>query len=159
LIGHRDERIRTAAVRALGEIHRGPSAEALREALHSHDARTRAAAADAIAVWRGGALAILLVGALEAERDRDVWHAHVAALGRVGSADACTALTNVALSPRKFMRRGGYNTWQRLSAVTALGHSATPLARAALQRVARDAEGVVRSAAERVLQTEAAQPG
>ncbi len=159
LIGHRDERIRTAAVRALGEIHRGPSAEALRGALHSHDARTRAAAADAIAVWRGGALAILLVGALETERDRDVWHAHVAALGRVGSADACTALTNVALRPRKFMRRGGYNTWQRLSAVTALGYSTTSLARAALGHVARDAEGVVRFAADRLIQAEAAQGG
>ena len=112
LIGHRDERIRTSAVSALGEIHRGPSAEALRQALHSHDPRTRSAAADAIAVWRGGALAILLVGALEEERDRDVWHAHVAALGRVGSAEACAALTTVALSPRKLMRRGGYNTWQ-----------------------------------------------
>lgn len=159
LIGHRDERIRTAAVRALGEIHRGPSAEALREALHSPDPRTRSAAADGIAVWRGGALALLLVGALESERDRDVWHAHIAALGRVGNAEACTALTNVALSPRKFMRRHGYNTWQRLAAVTALGHSTFPLARAALQLVSRDGDGVVRYAAERVLQTEDARAG
>jgi HEAT repeat protein len=159
LIGHRDERIRTAAVRSIGEIHRGPSAEALRQALHSPDARTRSAAADAIAVWRGGALSLLLVAALESERDREVWHSHVAALGRVGNAEACIALTNVALTPRKFMRRSGYTTWQRLAAVTALGHSANPLARAALQRISRDGEGLIRSAAERALHTEAARAG
>lgn len=151
LIRHRDERVRTAAVRALGEIHKGPSAEPLREALHGPDPRTRAAAADAIAVWRGGVLAILLVGALESEHDRDVWHAEVAALGRIGSAEACSALATVALSRRRLLRRRGYTTWQRLAAVTALGHSDTPLARATLERVSREAEGVVRHAAERLL--------
>jgi HEAT repeat protein len=151
LIGHRDERVRTAAVRALGEIHQGPSAEPLREALHSPDPRTRSAAADAIAVWRAGALAILLVGVLESEHDRDVWHAYVAALGRIGSAEACSALATVALSRKKLLRRRGYTTWQRLAAVTALGHSDTPLARATLERVSREADGVVRYAAERLL--------
>ncbi|MGH7497753.1 MAG: HEAT repeat domain-containing protein [Gemmatimonadales bacterium] len=151
LIGHRDERIRTAAVRALGEIHLGPSAEPLRQALHSPDPRTRSAAADAIAVWRGGALALLLVGALQTERDRDVWHAQVAALGRIGTAEACAALGNVALNPRKFMRRGGYNTWQQLAAVTALGHSDAPFARATLQRISREGEGAARYAAHRVM--------
>ena len=159
LIGHRDERIRTSAVRALGEIHLGPSAEPLRQALHSLDPRTRSAAADAIAVWRGGALALLLVGALQTERDRDVWHAHVAALGRIGSADACTALGTVALNPRKLMRRGGYNTWQRLAAVTALGHSDTPLARATLQRISREGIGAARYAAHRVLAPEGQEAG
>lgn len=159
LIGHRDERIRTAAVRALGEIHQGPSAEPLRQALHSDDPRTRSAAADAIAVWRNGALALLLVSALETERDRDVWHADVAALGRIASAEACAALASVALSPRKFMRRHGYNTWQRLAAVTALGHADTPLARAALLRISREGEGAVRYTADRVLQAEGQSAG
>jgi HEAT repeats len=152
LIGHRDERIRTAAVRALGEIHNGPSGEPLRLALHSPDPRTRSAAADAIAVWRGGALALLLVSALDTERDRDVWHAEVAALGRIGTAESAAALGTIALSARKFLRRGGYGTWQRLAAVTALGHSGTPLARASLERVARESDGAVRAAAERILQ-------
>jgi HEAT repeat protein len=152
LIGHRDERIRTAAVRALGEIHNGPSGEPLRLALHSPDPRTRSAAADAIAIWRGGALALLLVSALDTERDRDVWHAEVAALGRIGTAESAAALGTIALSARKFLRRGGYGTWQRLAAVTALGHSGTPLARASLERVARESDGAVRAAAERILQ-------
>ena len=158
LIGHRDERIRTAAVRALGEIHHGPSAEPLRQALHNPDPRTRSAAADAIAVWRGGTLALLLVSALELERNRDVWHADVAALGRIGTPEAVTALGTVALSARKFMRRGGYTTWQRLAAVTALGHSDTSLARATLGRIAKEAEGPVRDAAARILHIEEQPP-
>ncbi len=155
LVDHRDERIRTAAVRALGEIHRGPAAEALTRALHSPDTRTRAAAADAIAVWRGGELAPLLIEALATEGDRDVWHASVSALGRVGTPAASTALAAVALSPKKFFRRSGYNTWQRLAAVTALGLSGSPTSRAALERLTIDAAGVVPYAARRVLQAQA----
>lgn len=159
LLEHRDERIRTAAVRAIGEIHHGPAAEPLRRAMHSHDPRSRAAAADAIAVWRGGALAILLVSALETERDRDVWHANISALGRIGSAETSAALANVALSPKKFFRRNGYNTWQRLAAVTALGLSGSASARATLDRLSREVAGVVSYAADRVLQAQGQRPG
>jgi hypothetical protein len=155
LVEHRDERIRTAAVRALGEIHQGPAAEPLTRALHSLDPRTRASAADAIAVWRGGELAQLLVEALSTERDRDVWHASVSALGRVGTPEATNALAAVALSPKKFFRRNGFNTWQRLAAVTALGLSSSPTSRATLERLTRDAAGVVSYAARRVLQAQA----
>jgi HEAT repeat protein len=151
LINHRDERIRTAAVRALGEIHQGPAAEPLRGAMHSSDARTRAAAADAIAVWRGGELAPLLVSALETERDRDVWHADISALGRIGSAETSDALANVARNPKKFFHRQGFNTWQRLAAVTALGLSGSDFAVATLLQLSREAMGVVSYAADRVL--------
>ena len=154
LLEHRDERIRTAAVRAVGEIHQGPAAEPLRRALHSTDPRTRGAAADAIAVWRGGALALLLVAALETEHDRDVWHANISALGRIGSLETSDALVTIALSPKKLFRRQGYTTWQRLAAVTSLGLSGTPPARAALERLTRDGQGVVAYAAGRVLQAE-----
>jgi HEAT repeat protein len=159
LLSHRDERIRAAAVRALGEIHRGPSAEALRDALHHADPKTRAAAADAIGVWRGGALALLLVGALETERDSDAWHAIVSALGRMGTPESCGALSNVALTRRSILRRQGYTTGQRLAAVNALGLSDTPAARTTLERLAREAEGVVRYAADRVLQADRQRAG
>ncbi|MFL5493910.1 MAG: HEAT repeat domain-containing protein [Gemmatimonadales bacterium] len=159
LLSHRDERIRAAAVRALGEIHRGSSAEALRDALHHADPKTRAAAADAIGVWRGGALALLLVGALETERDSDAWHAIVSALGRMGTPETCGALSNVALTRRSILRRQGYTTGQRLAAVNALGLSDTPAARTTLERLAREAEGVVRYAADRVLQADRQRAG
>ncbi len=159
LLEHRDERIRTAAVRALGEIHQGPAVEPLRRALHSRDPGTRSAAADAIARWRGGALALLLVAALETERDRDAWHAHVSALGRVGSDETSAALATVALSPRKFLRGGGYGTWQRLAAVTALGLSGSPSSRATLERLSHKADSMIASASSRVLQARSQRAG
>ena len=99
LLTHRDESVRVVAVRAIGEIHDGPAAEPLRQALHDSNPRTRAAAAEAIAEWRGGALALLLAAALDGERDRDAWQALVTSLGRIGTAQTCDALAMVALTP------------------------------------------------------------
>lgn len=159
LMSHRDESVRVAGVRAIGEIHEGSAAEPLSQALHHPDARTRAAAAEAIAVWRGGALALLLVSPLETERDREAWHALVTSLGRIGTVEACSALAGVALTRRSLLRRQGYTTGQRLAAVEALGLSEAPAARGTLERLARDAEGVVRYAADRILQSERQRAG
>ncbi|HKT58522.1 MAG TPA: HEAT repeat domain-containing protein, partial [Gemmatimonadales bacterium] len=147
LLTHRDEGVRVAAVRAIGEIHEGSAADALRQALHHPDARTRAAAADAIGVWRGGVLAILIVATLETERDRGAWQSMVSVLGRLATIEACSALAHVALTRRSMVRRTGYSTTQRLAAVEALGMTHAPTARGTLERLARDAEGVVRYAA------------
>lgn len=152
LMTHRDDSVRVAGVRAIGEIHEGPAAEPLRQALHHPDGRTRSAAAEAIAVWRGGALALLLVGALESERDRDAWHALITALGRLGTAESSAALAGVAMTRRSLLRRQGYSTGQRLAAVEALGLADSLPARATLERLALDADGVVRYAADRILQ-------
>ena len=159
LMSHRDESVRVAGVRAIGEIHEGAAAEPLREALHHPDGRTRAAAAEAIAVWRGGVLALLLVTPLGTERDRDAWLALVNALGRIGTAETSSALEGVARTRRSLLRRQGYSTGQRLAAVEALGLSVSPAARGTLERLARDAEGVVRYAADRVLQAERQRAG
>ena len=151
LVTHRDEAVRVAAVRAIGEIHEGSAADALRQALHHPDPRTRAAAADAIGVWRGGVLAILIVASLETERDRAAWLAMVSVLGRLATFECCSALAHVALTRRNVLRRQGYSTTQRLAAVEALGMTDTPMARGTLERLAREAEGVVRYAADRIL--------
>jgi len=159
LFTHRDEAVRVAAVRAIGEIHEGPAADALRQALHHPDPRTRAAAADAIGVWRGGVLAILIVASLETERDRNAWLSLVSVLGRLATVEACSALAHVALSRRSVVRRTGYSTTQRLAAVEALGLTSAPVARGTLERLARDAEGVVRYAADRILEAERQRAG
>jgi HEAT repeat protein len=159
LMAHPDESVRLAGVRAIGEIHEGPAAEPLRQALHHPDGRTRAAAAEAIAVWRGGALALLLVGALETERDRDAWYALITALGRLGTVESSAALAGVAMTRRSLLRRQGYSTGQRLAAVEALGLADSPPARAMLERLARDADGVVRYAAGRILQADRQRAG
>jgi HEAT repeat protein len=159
LMRHQDESVRVASVRAIGEIHEGAAAEPLRQALHHPDGRTRAAAAEAIAVWRGGALALLLVTPLETERDRNAWLALVNALGCIGTAETSGALEGVALTRRSLLGRQGYSTGQRLAAVEALGLSESPAARGTLERVAREAEGVVRYAAHRVLRAERQRAG
>jgi HEAT repeat protein len=152
LMTHRDETVRIAGVRAIGEIHEGAAADPLRRALHHPDGRTRAAAAEAIARWRGGVLAVLLVPALATERDRDAWYALVSALGRIGAPEACAALAGVAVTRRNVLLRRGYSTGQRLAAIEALGQAGTDAARGTLERLARDADGVVRYAADRLVQ-------
>jgi HEAT repeat protein len=159
LLAHRDETIRIAAVRAIGEIHEGSAADALRQALHHPDPHTRAAAADAIGVWRGGVLAILVVASLETERDRGAWQSLVGVLGRLATVETCSALAHVALSRRNVVRRQGYSTTQRLAAVEALGMTHAPAARGTLERLARDAEGVVRYAADRILEADRQRAG
>lgn len=154
LVEHPDELVRSAAVHALGELHDAPVALPLRNALRHPLPRTRAAAAQAVASWRGGELAELLVGAVKDERDRDTWQAMVSALGAIGSEEACGALADIALTGRGLLRRSGYSTGQRLAAVAALGLAGSSHGFATLQRLARDGDGVVGYAADRILQAE-----
>ncbi len=159
LLGHPDELVRSAVVQALGELHEGAAADALRQALRHPSPRTRAVAAEAIAIWRGGILALLLAAALEAERERDAWRAMIDALGRIGTAEACGALATIALTRRSILRRRGYTTGQRLAAVAALGRAENGHSRSTLERLAREDEGVVSYAADRVLQAEGLRAG
>jgi HEAT repeat protein len=159
LVEHPDELVRAAAVHALGELHGAPVAHPLGGALRHPLPRTRAAAAHAVASWRGGELTELLVGAVRGERDRDTWQAMVSALGAIGSPEACGALADIALTGRSLLRRGGYSTGQRLAAVAALGLAGSGHGLTTLQRLARDGDGVVGYAADRILQAEGRRAG
>jgi len=159
LVEHSDELVRAAAVHALGELHGAPVALPLRGALRHPVPRTRAAAARAVASWRGGELAELLVGAVREERDRDTWQSMVSALGAIGSAEACGALADIALTGRTLLRRSGYSTGQRLAAVAALALAGSAHGLTTLQRLARDSDGVVGYAADRILQAEGRRAG
>ena len=159
LLTHPDQSVRAAVVGALGRIHDGPAVDPLRQALRHPDPHTRAAAAEAVALWRGGALALLLAGALESEGDRGAWQALIMGLGRIGTAESCAALAGVAGARWSLLRREGYTTGQRLAAVAALGFADSPAARATLARLARDGEGVIRNAADRVLRAERQRAG
>jgi len=159
LVEHPDELVRSAAIRALGELHGAAVGGALRTGLRHAAPRTRAAAAEAVAAWRGGALAALLITALQEERDRESWQTMVTALGSIGSAEACAALAAVALTRRGLLRRGGYSTGQRLAAVAALGLAGTDHGVATLERLARTSDGVVGYAADRMLRAEGLRAG
>ena len=121
LMTHRDEAVRVAGVRAIGEIHEGSgggaAAAGAAPSRSAHPGRGRRGDRGVA----GGALALLLVAALETERDRDAWQALVTALGRLGTVESCAALAGVALTRRSLLRRQGYSTGQRLAAVEALG--------------------------------------
>ena len=112
-----------------------------------------------MSTWRGGELAALLITAVKDERDRDTWQGMVAALGSIGSADACAALAEIALSGRSLLRRSGYSTGQRLAAVAALGLAGNIHGVTTLQRLVRDGDGVVGYAADRMLQAEGRRAG
>ena len=159
LVEHPDELVRAAALHALGDLHWLPVAFPLRDALRHPSARTRAAAGQAVSSWRGGELAALLVTAVKDERDRDTWQGMVAALGSIGNADACAALAEIALTGRSLLRRSGYSTGQRLAAVAALGLAGSVHGVTTLQRLARDGDGVVGYAADRMLQAEGRRAG
>ena len=77
----------------------------------------------------------------------------------MGTPETCGALSTVALTRRSLLRRQGYTTGQRLAAVNALGLSDSAAARTTLERLAREAEGVVRYAADRVLQADRQRAG
>ncbi|HKU62121.1 MAG TPA: HEAT repeat domain-containing protein [Gemmatimonadales bacterium] len=159
LVEHPDELVRAAALQALGDLHGVPVVLPLREGLRHSSARTRAAAAQAVSAWRGGELADLLIKAVKEERDRDTWQSMVAALGSIGSADACAALGEIALTGRSLLRRTGYSTGQRLAAVAALGLAGSAHGVATLQRLARDGDGAVGYAADRMLKAEGRRAG
>jgi len=63
------------------------------------------------------------------------------------------------MTRRGLLRRQGYSTGQRLAAVEALGLADSPPARTMLERLARDADGVVRYAAGRILQADRQRAG
>jgi HEAT repeat protein len=159
LVEHPDELVRAAALHALGDLHGFPVALPLREGLRHASARTRAAAGQAVSAWRGGELAGLLIAAVKDERDRETWQGMVASLGAIGSADACAALAEIALTGHGLLRRSGYSTGQRLSAIAALALAGNVHAVTTLQRLARDGDGVVGYAADRMLQAEARRAG
>ena len=159
LVEHPDELVRAAALHALGDLHGVPVALPLREGLRHASARTRAAAGQAVSTWRDGELAELLIAAVKDERDRETWQGMVASLGAIGSAAACAALAEIALTGRGLLRRSGYSTGQRLAAVAALGLAGNVHGVTTLQRLARDGDGVVGYAADRMLQAEGRRAG
>lgn len=153
-----DERVRTAVVQALSEFPLGEVADGLRIALASPSPRTRSAAAEAIGRRRAAAFAMPLLSLLERERDPEAWRAEARALGVLQTPDAVTGLLKVALA-RRTMLGGGHPTELRLEAVRALAQADGPVARAALERLAREGDGAVRGEAARLLADRTAAAG
>jgi hypothetical protein len=88
-----------------------------------------------------------LAAALARERDGVVWSVVARALAAIGSSDACAALAVVALERRALLQRRGYPAARRVAAVAVLGAVPSAAADAALERIVREGDAPVRSAA------------
>ena len=151
-LSYSDERVRAAVVQALAEFPLGEVVDSMRIALASPSPSTRFAAVDA-AFGRRRALgfAMPLLALLEHERDAQVWKAAVRSLALLGTPDALTGLSRMALVKRSFLTGKGCSVEQRLEAVRALSQIPGQGVRAALERISREAEEPVRSEALRAL--------
>jgi HEAT repeat protein len=147
LLARTEPRLRGSALEALARYPAQYGTEALREGLAHPSPETRQDAARAIGRRGGGAIAMPLLAAIEAERDHSTWRAMLTALARIEAPEAAAALSTVALRKRGFLSRGGFSLPQRLEVVAVIAASPTRAARQALAKVAREAEGEVGAAA------------
>lgn len=146
LADHPDAGVRQAAVIALGRFEDGRVVEPIRRALSDAAPTTRITAAHVLASRQSSALAMPIIAALEEEKDPGAWREMVLTLGRMDSGEATGALLTIALARRTFFR-SGKTLVQRLTAVESLAASPHARARRALERLAQEAEGAVRTAA------------
>lgn len=161
LLQHADERIRIAVARALTRVRTPKALQALHSAINDPVAEVRrlSAAAYGLAGSAGGGMrppAARLALALEQESNEDVALEMLAALGRLGSADAVQRLLRIALPGGETTgeRSGlGRSPWQRIAALEALvrarGHALLP----AIEGLMLDPDREVAAAATRLRAT------
>lgn len=152
LLEHPDDRVRLAAVEALGRIPDKTVLEPLRHALTDQSPRMRAKAGRALGDRRSGALAMPLLAALEEEKDLATWRELLGALAMIDSSEATSALVRLATERKTLFGRSGRPTAQRLEVVKALAGAGTPAARQALQRIAAEGDEAVVAAARTALE-------
>jgi hypothetical protein len=144
---HPDVRVRKTAVEALGHFDSHAVIEPLRRALADPAPVTRVSAAHALSQRNSPGLALPILVALEAEKDPAAWDALVDALAQIDSSEAVSALVSIALD-KKPLFHAGRSRSQRLEIVNALLKAKTATARRGLERIAVEADGPVRRAAE-----------
>jgi len=152
--GHADDGVRHAVIDALGAYRDKAVVEPLRQALSHRSGATRARAAKVLAGRGSGAIAMLLLAALEQEKDEGVWQEQLRALAGIDAPEAAAALTRLALAraPR-FSFGGGARLKRQLAVIAVLAESRTAAARQALQQIAAAEQGEVSQKAGEALGT------
>lgn len=148
---HPDPRVRQCVVQALGRFQDHGVIERLRRALTDSSPKVRSSAAYALAERNSGGLAMPILVALDGEKDAATWRELVLALGRIESAEAAGALVAMALDRKALLKSGGRSIVQRLIAVESLAAGGHLHAIRGLERVASEADGTVRAAAQQGL--------
>jgi len=149
LLRHADERVRRAASTALVRIGTPRAVQAVHEVLRDESREMRLLAATALGARKDHPTAQTLVGAYETEEDEEVQLAIVAALGRVGTADAVQRLVQIAQPGGRIFRKK--SAALRLAAVQALSEVGSAAAVSALRALTNDREKEVKEAAVRAV--------
>ncbi|MBL0169379.1 MAG: HEAT repeat domain-containing protein [Gemmatimonadaceae bacterium] len=157
LLHHADERIRIAASRALMRLRTVKALQALQGVIDDSNAEVRrlAAAAFGLAGASGGAgvrpPAARLSAALERESDEDVALEMLAALGKLGSADAVQRLLRIALPASQDLSGAAASeprdSWIRIAALEALIRARGPQMQPVIDSLRHDADAEVAAAA------------
>jgi hypothetical protein len=143
--GDEPERCEAAvALGGLGTRQGSVAVHALCEAVRDRSPRVRANVANVLARLGNARTSVVLSRALDTERDADVQHIILDALGRLATPEAVDKLVQAAGSGSKIFRSKPVNF--RVAAVHALGRARTPVALAALQTMASDRDPEVQDA-------------
>jgi len=152
---HPDGRVRQAATLALIRLGTAKAAHTIVRALDDPEASVRLKAVRGLATLDHPRAVPGLLAALDAEKEEDVQHAILGALGKQGTPPAVERLAREA-RPAGLLRRKRPQAL-RLAAVAALGEAGTEDARAALRGLERDSDHEVSSLAARLLRDAAAE--
>lgn len=160
LLQHKDERIRIAVARALTRVRTPKALQGLHAAIDDSNAEVRrlAAASFGLAGGASGGMrppAARLSLALEREADEDVALEMLAALGRLGSADAVQRLLRVAMPASQDFTSGERATitrepWLRIAAMEALVRARGHAMITAMESLQNDPDSEVAAAALRL---------
>lgn len=156
LLTHADERIRIAAARALMRLRTVKSLHALHGMIDDVNAEVRRLSAAAFGITggsTGGGVrppAARIAAALEREQDEDVALEMLAALGRLGSADAVQRLLRIALPVTPDMTGDtavARDSWVRIAALEALVRARGSQMQPVIDTLRGDADAEVAAAA------------
>ena len=149
LLKHDDDRVRRAAITALAKLSSPKALDSLRIAMRDSSPQVRMQAAAGMGTRKGLRSAGTLTKALDDEDDQEVQLAIVAALGRLGTADAVQRLIKAAEPAGGIFKKKPAAI--RVAAVQALGEARTPAAQNALQHLLDDKDKEVKQAVFRLL--------
>jgi HEAT repeat protein len=148
-VGHSDERVRRAVVKALAQIGSPATVDPLRRALRDSSAQVRAQAAATMEGARFKSLLPEILEMMEKETHPEVQREYMRALGRIGSNEAVDFLVRQAQPPKGLFKKK--HTTERVNAIDGLRLANTPATQELIKELASDRDAVVRDAATRAL--------
>jgi HEAT repeat protein len=150
MVRHREERVRLAAIEALGRFNEKGVVEALRAGLTHEAPATRVRAGRTLAARGSRAIAMPLVAALEAEKDPAAWEALLESIAGLETPEGPAALARMVIEPSGRGLKGG-QVRRQLAIVRALAAAPGAAARAALEAIAAAGHGEAQALAHSLL--------